>query len=268
MSDSTFAITFDELAAEVGSFLGYLRGAAYNDPEWTAQQLADIKSCVKAGLHNFYFPTPLPGEKKSHSWSFLTPVRDLTLASGARTVVLPGDFGGFEGPIYNLTSGAVPVEIPLRDKSFVDGQYALAPSNTGRPLWVSERPQSGPADRREQRRELYLFPQADAAYTLRVNYYLIPELLDGTHQHCYGGPAHAQTVIESCLAVAEQRKDDRLTTHTAAFAQRLAASVSLDRRHKPQHLGPMTDRSDGWAGRSGPPWLGSTVVTVNGVVYE
>jgi hypothetical protein len=64
--------------------------------------------------------------------------------------------------------------------------------------------------------------------------------------------------------VAEQRINAKVREHTAAFAQRLAASIGLDRRHKPQQLGQMQGE-EGWGGDGR--WLGATTVTVNGVTY-
>lgn len=263
MDTATFTITFDELAGEVGAFLGYGRGVKYQQPEWDSEQEFAIRSCVKAGLHNFYYPAPQPGES-AHSWSFLSPTKEFTLASGARTVLLPEDFGGVLGGVFNATTSVCPYQLQPRDKSWIDLEFVRSSSQTGAPRYFAVRAQAAVRDTAEQREELYVFPEADAAYTLRVSYYLVPAATDGTHQHCYGGRAHAQTILESCLAVAEQRLNAKVREHTAAFAQRLAASIGLDRRHQPQQLGQM--QGEELQFRDGR-WLGSTTVTVNGVTY-
>lgn len=266
MPESTFTVTFDELAAEVGRFLGYGRGTKYGETAWNARQQSVIDMVVKAGVHRFYYPEPLPGEISSHTWSFLQPVATLTLASGATTVDLPLDFAGFEGPLSNMTSGARPTTIPFRSTGFIDQQYANMPNQTGRPLWVAERPKKLIQPGSGQRKELYFFPEADQAYSLQGYYYLLPNFLDGTHQHCYGGAEHGQTIIASCLAVAEDRQlGIGGGPQGRNWMVRLASSVSMDRRNKPASLGIDVGGEPqgvyGWQG------LPTTQVTVNGVQY-
>lgn len=266
MAEPNFAVTFDELAAEVGRFLGYGRGPKYGETAWNARQQGAIDPCVKGGVHRFYYPEPLPGEHTGHTWSFLQPTETLTLASGDRTVLLPADFAGFEGPLTNLTSGARPTVVAFRDPSFIDRQFSVTPNQTGRPLWAAERPRRSVQPDAEQRRELYVFPAADQSYSLQCRYYLLPAFLDGTRQHCYGGAVHGQTIIASCLALAEERQSGLSGgPEYRNWLTRLTASVSADRRHKPASLGLDTGGEDegGYGWRD----LPTTQVTVYGVEH-
>ena len=65
-----------------------------------------------------------------------------------------------------------------------------------------------------------------------------------------GGAMHSELVLESCLAVAEQRRNDEQGIHTQNFTQMLAAAISRDRREGPQNYGLMRHPSDalseGW----------------------
>src|SRR5436190_13671644 len=97
--ESTLSLTLNDLSAEVGRFLGYGRGAAFQDAAWTKDQQAAIDSCVASGLRQFYFPPAVPPEISSYDWSFLKPVCTATFTQGASVVALPDDFGGFEGDI-------------------------------------------------------------------------------------------------------------------------------------------------------------------------
>ncbi len=109
---------------------------------------------------------------------------------------------------------------------------------------VALRPKKGTTIGRGQRFEFYLWPIADQDYTLAFTYSLLMDALTGDHPFCYGGAMHAETILESCLAVAESRLDDSMTVHAVEFQRRMIASISQDRRSKPAHLGYNGDHSD------------------------
>lgn len=236
--ESTLSISRDELRAEIGSFLGYGRGAAYSETAWTAIQERAIDSCLNSGLHRFYFPPPLPNERVAHEWSFLKPTAQLTLADGKSAVPLPDDFGGLSGGVLQ-SSPAGRSWSPLRvvGTGEVDRLAAQDDDVTGCPRVVAIRPLKGTGRDQGQRFELAVFPKADQEYVLKLAYTLAPNALTAAHPYPYGGPIHRETVLESCLAVAEKRLDDEATVHHGEFMMHLAASVSHDRKFRPQMLG-------------------------------
>lgn len=257
----SLAAQFKDLQADVGFFLGYGRGADFGFEEWDDEQQAAITRSVKGGLRNFYHC--------GYDWSFLKPVATLTLTSGAQTVPLPDDFGGIEGRLTVTvagSSGHVPIPLMGDVRPF----YAATPDMVGRPQRACIDPQRGTDATRGQRFDLFVFPQADQDYTLQFAYYVNPNYLTGAFPYAYGGAQHAETLLESCLAVAEKILDDQATIHAMEFKERLAVSMHLDRRNKPQHLGYNGDRSDlveggrsQWHGRQ---FIGDTnVVTFDGV---
>jgi hypothetical protein len=265
VSESTLSLKLSDLAAEVGLFLGYGRGAEFADVAWSAHQAAAIESIVRSGLRQFYYPPPLDNSGSAYEWSFLKPVADLTLAAAGSVVTLPDDFGGFDGDVTVTTDGAGWCPLQLVGEGLVRQRHAEASTSTGRPQMASVRPVKGTGPTRGQRFELYLWPAADGEYALRAAYYLIPEALTGARPYAYGGAPHVETILESCLAIAEQRLDDASSVHSEKFKERLAASVSHDRRLKPQLLGYNGDRSDrrGWYGRD----HGEAAVRYNGTLY-
>lgn len=233
-----------ELKARVGSFLGWGRGADYGDRAWSDQEQFEIDGIVGSGLRKFYRPVPLPNESSSYEWSFLKPVASLTLASGASTVALPDDYGGVEGQIAVSTSGStawLPVDFgPIGDVYNAEAQY---PTTTGRPLMACVEPIKGTTAKKGQHSQLRIWPIADQAYTLRFPYYVNGNVLTTANPYPLGGAQHAETVLESCLAVAEKRLDNNATVHTMEFMQQLAASISVDRQQKPQVYGYNGDMS-------------------------
>ncbi len=265
--ESTLSLKVSDLQAEVGSFLGWGRGAAFGDPTWSAQQQARIDSAVTSGLRQFYFPPPLEGAASSYDWSFLKPVATLSLALGAKTVPLPDDFGGFEGQIsIGSTAGQSYWPIDLVGVGMVYNQQSKLPTTTGRPTMCCQEPLKGTGPLSGQRAQLHFWPTADTAYAIVFQYYLLADALTIASPYAYGGAAHAETVLESCLAVAEERQDDARTVHSQKFMERLAASISWDKKSKPQKLGYNDDRSD-WRSPDRREWAGWPSISYRGVVY-
>ncbi len=261
--ESTLSLTFDDLIGEVGLFLGYGRSSS----AWTTTQTDAIRSCVRSGLRKFYFPEPVEGSQSSYEWSFLKPEASFTLTAGHQTVTLPDDFGGFEGQLTLGTANGQWCPIDLTGEGQVRQAYAQVQQQaTGRPVLAAERPLKTENPRRGQRAELWVYPIADQDYTIDCVYKILPDAITADRPYPYGGMAHAETILESCLAVAEQRLDDAMTTHTLEFQKRLLASISQDRNRKPQLMGYNGDRSLYRRRDLRNRWWPSPV-SVNGVVY-
>ena len=263
MPESTLSLAITDLQAKVGNFAGWGRGAAFGDPAWTSYQQAQIDDAVQSGLRRFYFPAPLEGRQESYCWTFLRPTVTLAFAAGASTVPLPDDFGGVEGSIsLQSVSGMMWGPIPVYNPGEVDQKYAVFPTMSGRPRMASVQWNKGTTQTTGQRAQLYLWPLADTQYSLRLQYYVLPDYLSGTAPYALGGMLHAETILESCLAVLEERLDDASTVHAQAFQTRLAASVSADRRSSAQTLGYNGDRSDGYG------WTRGDNHVVNPIAYK
>ena len=114
---------------------------------------------------------------------------------------------------------------------------------------------------------MFIFPTADQAYTLEFSYYLLAEALDGSRPYAYGGMAHAETIRAACLMAAEETLDDAQGLWAAKFRERLAASIMLDRRLKPQHGGYNGDHSEDYWTRRGSQHYEPYGVTFSGVEY-
>lgn len=238
MPESTASIELLELQAEVGAYLGFGRGMNYDDQTWDKRQQQDIDSCIASGLHKFYFPPVLPGDPKAHEWSFLKPVASLTLPVGADHILLPADFGGLSGElILSSPAGQRAEPVPVVGVGMIERQRTLTDSMTGMPRMAAIRPIIGTSRQQGQRFQLDVFPAADVEYMFDMAYTLAPNTLTAQHPYPLGGPVHRETILESCLAVAEHRKDDTAAVHRALFMEQLASSVSHDRKYRPQMLG-------------------------------
>ena len=272
MAESTLSMAYFDLADEVATYLGYTTGLMQLPANTLTKQQAVQKKrldmVIRSGLRQFYFPPPLGPGMSPTDWSFLHPTASVPLVSGSKGLQLPDDFGGFEGEI-NISPSTTLVwwSLPLRNEGFARAQYAEFPAMVSRPLFGALSPLKGTSFNAGQRTELIIFPIADQNYTLQFTYYILPDYLSGAFPYAYGGAAHAETILESCLAMAEQKLDDMSGVHTAKFAERLAASVGMDQKNKPQNLGLNRDNSDRLSWGRSPWWHNSDRITVNGVQY-
>lgn len=272
MPESTLALTLNDIAGDVGHHLGYGYGVNNGDTAWTTGQQREVDRCVAAGLRQFYYPPPLPGSNSSYDWSFLKPITPILLASGSTSAMLPDDFGGIEGDL-TLSTGNSSSLLPVRvvGEGLIRTRYAELPSRTGRPEIAAVVPVRGTTNNAGQRFELTYWPAPDQDYTAEVAYYLLPNALTTILPFAYGGMLHCETIRESCLAIAEERNDDTgAGVHKAKFFERLAASISADRKFKGELVGYNGDRSDlRYGRRSGDPreWRYASGVTFDGVQY-
>ena len=253
MAESTLSLGLADLRSEVGHFLGYGRGVAAGETAWTTPQLNGINAVIKSGVRQFMSPPPLGPGQPSHDWTFLKPTASLAVAADDEAVPLPDDFGGIEGDLSvsnaDGTYGLWPVQ--LAGEGVLRQNHSANGDSRGRPTMAAVRPLKGTTETTGQRHDLYLWPKADGAYTIGLTYYVLVDAQTDLLPYALGGGTHAETLLESCLAVAEERLDDAMAVHKAKFMERLAASVSLDRRMMPAILGYNGDNSDalGWSRR-------------------
>lgn len=270
MPEPTLAIRYQEFQAEVGEYLGWGKGVNYGEKPWTRDKSNRINSFLKAGLSNFYYPPVVPPARAIYQWSFLKPVANIAFPNGGQWVYLPDDYGGYEGQI-TITSLQTQTPWPLRITSIGEilQMYQVDPTITGRPMRAAITPVRGTRPDGGQQWQLWIYPLADQAYTFQLQYYINPDFLSGDLPYAYGGPEHHQTILESCLAVAESRLDDvalSQSNHYMAFMERLKSSIGLDTRQKAQWIGKNIDRSDCEQGydRTLLHWLIQGGVTYNG----
>jgi hypothetical protein len=256
MPESSLNIAYLDLQKDIAFFLGW-------NPDPTARterEQTALDSFTKSGLRQFYFPPPLDGRATTYEWSFLRPVTTVTLALGEQSVALPDDFGCLDSDV-SLVSSDITCPIQVFGEGYVRAAYLGMPDRMGRPEMVAIAPLKGTNVNQSQRFALLAYPIANIEYTFKLAYSILPEYLSGSKPYAYGGAAHAETILASCLAIAEQRGDDSMTVNTVKFKERLAASIGFDRRLKPQQYGYNGDRS----GRR--PWTSrfdGMIVTYNG----
>lgn len=240
MAEPTLSMGYRDFADHVGKFLGWGPGNWSSATPWfTGTQTQDIDDCVRSGVRKFYYPD------QPYDWSFMHPFVTVTLSQGTASVQLPDDVAGVEGQI-TLQAGTNQLMDPV---DFVSAGkikllYSQLPGSLGKPTHAAVDYVKGTTALSGQRANLLVFPMADQPYALEFRAYVTPDAPTIANPYVYGGSQHTETIIEACLAVAEQRFDDKMAIHTQLFAERLKASVALDGRNKPQLFGYNGDQSD------------------------
>lgn len=270
MTESTLSIQLSSLRKEVGEFLGHGRDSS----KWESGDKEKIDACIKSGLRRFYMPSMnrgVDGWRAEHQWSFLKPITSLVTESGTKSYDLPDLYAGIIG---NLTHAADETyqDIRITSESRIRSMRASDDSQ-GIPHLAAVRPKSTTNASSEtvfdasggQRFELVLYRTPDAAYTFEYQFRINPDALTSSAPYPLGGAAHAETILEGCLAVAEERYNKEKGIHNQNFIERLIASLDHDKRSStPDVLGYNGDRSNGEFG----PGEKITYVRFNGVLYD
>ena len=219
-----------DLMNGVGHYLGY---NVETDPLgtlafWDADQLADIKRSVNGGYRGFLYPPAIEEDKKPYEWSFLSPSGALAFLVGVQKVDLPLDFGGaLFGATLDLENRRLQVISEDRFNALTGG----VSSTTGERQYVSAlRPVQFGAS--EVPWELGVYPTPTVDRIVRFRYMREPLMLDDTEEIPWGGDKHSETIMQSCLAVAELFQDDEHGVHWERFLHRLRYSIAIDERER------------------------------------
>ena len=172
----------------------------------------------------------------------------------ANEYALATDFGGIRGSFtYRDGDGYMPLR--LVNESAVRMLRSQESIRKGVPEYCAIIPSTTDNDGTSaQTYKLSLFPFPDKVYDLYYAYTVFVESpTDNAAGNAddnnvpTGGMMHGETILASCLAVAEQMVDEfnNPGKMAAAYQQRLAASISFDRRQMlPDGFGYNSDNSD------------------------
>lgn len=267
MAVPTRTLTKADFFRKLARRLGWSQGTAASETAWTAQETYDLQDMVNSGYSRFLNTPPIPGHPGGYQWSFLKPVWSGVLETNAKRVSLPDDFGNFEGLVTVTRTTGTYFAMRLGSEDRVREAYMLSPDSSGVPALCGVEWAKGVTKIEGARAVLAVFPKADAAYTLKAAYTLIPDALSDNSPYAYGAEMHSETILLSCLAIAEERLDDIANgPQYQAFLRSLASSIQQDQRLKPADLGRNEDRSDDLNVVWNPHWQDANyTVTIGGV---
>jgi len=225
VAEPTLSLTLDELRREVARFLSF--GREFD--ALTIHQREDVDSIVRRGLRQFYTPPPV-ANATAHQWTFLRPTISLETVAGQESYPLPDDFGAMMGSRLTRT-GHHPSPGPMlvsdyHYRSVVEGSSI----RTGDPSIATVRPRAIAGDlANPTRHDLLLFPVPDASSTLQYQYHAVQDAVASELAHPAGAAMHGETILASCLAIAEEYVVSPTTQYRQLFRERLASSIGLDR---------------------------------------
>jgi len=148
----------------------------------------------------------------------------------------------------------------------VNSQYikrlseSTAVQHIGYPEYFSIEPHTWPAgnDNNPQDFRIAVYPFPQVAMSLHMHAKYAPQALSHVDDQPLGAASHSETIMVSCLAIAEEFGDTPSSKYRELFMQRLAASVMSDRTGMyAGNLGYNKDESD----LVERPWRRNTTVT-------
>ena len=247
MAESSLSIGFVDLKQAVGHFLGY--GAT--ETQWTATQAAEIEGVVQSGVRRVYYPPAVNAETLGYEWSFLQPTTTLTVTAGVADYDLPDDLGRLSGDLHYAADQRRPPVILVSLGTLLSMRSHEERSDA--PAFMATRFKASDGST-GSRQEVLLYPEPDVEYVLTYEYDAYSGKLTDEYPYPLGGMSLAELFLESCLAVAEQRVNDEVGSHTAIFQALLVDAIARDRKHGARYFGPMGHRESD----SRRPWHGDT----------
>ncbi len=236
MAESGLSIGFPTLQIEVGVYLGYGSDTA----SWDSEATSLVNRIIQSGIRQFYYP-PIIDRVGLHSWSFLIPTATITTVADQWEYDLPDDFSQMAGNLQyddSVCRTDIPVIgyghlLALRSRDDESGNATVAA--------IRFKASSGTTG---QRNELLLHSPPDDVYTLTYRYEAYNGALSAANPYPLGGMKYAETIISSCLAIAEARINGEKSIHKEQFETNLATAIASDRNTGAKNFGFMGDRSD------------------------
>jgi hypothetical protein len=144
---------------------------------------------------------------------------------------LPWDYGGMSGDgIFHYANAENKLStVTITSESNIR-RLRQASVDTGTPYLVCIVPLATDGTQGQRWAAMFHNPPNDVL-TLNYRYYVMPDALVLTSlEYPYGSAAHSETILESCLAIAESREKDGGTgEHQLRFAALLQSSIDHDR---------------------------------------
>jgi hypothetical protein len=230
MAESTLTLTLLDIKSALGEYLGISR----DKDDWTSENTADVSRIMAVGQRQFYAPSyrPVPNAPlKPYVWSFLRGRLSQAISSSTASYDMPNDFTGFLEPRLSFTSTKTwSLKLTSMDDflEHVQDFGTSMPSGISQPLLAALESKTSTLGATGQRWTLYLWPTPTASATITAQYRIAPNVLADDTYYPLGGELHSETLLESCLAAAEEHLNDQLTIHRQRFDELLNQSILLD----------------------------------------
>jgi len=232
---NTLSIDYTQLKNAVADYLGF--GSTL-----TEAQANKVDSYIASGLRQFYYPPKMEGVEEDFEWSFMRMDGSVQTSANVGTYLLDNGVGRIAGAIYfagdDRQMRPIPI-VPVGDITALRRR-----GEKGAPQYAALTFSSSFGSK-GQRMELELYPCPDRAYLLSFKAEADTGMINSTTRpYPLGGARFSELVLESCLAIAEQRANDTTGDHTAQFNRLLVSAVAKDRKSSASVYGQMGDRTE------------------------
>lgn len=225
MAEPTLSVTLGEIRREVSRFLSF--GREYDALTITQQE--DVDSIIRRGLRQFYYPPPSVAGMH-HRWTFLQPTHRITTVEDQGVYALPDDFGAMVSTKLTYAGHEVVGGPQVVSDHALREVVESSPVASGRPLYATVRPRmSGDQLVSPTRYDLVMYPVPEREYLLDVVYSVVLDAVSQGVDIPAGASVHSETILASCLAIAEEYVVDPIAKYRELFRERLVSSIASDR---------------------------------------
>jgi hypothetical protein len=202
----------------------------YGGTSWSAAQTTEAKQASNDGYLAYLNDNPA-------GWTFMAPSATLAVTAGSTTTALPTDFGELVGGFTLPTAAtAYNTSIESRGEGFIRA-YNASGITGGYPLYYAIVPSVFVAAT-GQRNAVLWGPPCGSSVNMNYRYRVYAAALVNDTDYPLGGQAHAMTILQSALRVAEQRKGDVEGVQSMLyFKMYLPQSITRDNALRPSNLG-------------------------------
>jgi hypothetical protein len=259
MAESALTLGFTELELEVGRYLGYDATVG----NWSAAEVAEVERYIQSGVRQFYYPPAIEGVEPAYEWSFLKLTTTISTAASDAVQDLPDLLGRVVGD-FHFAPNVYLKTVPVVSEAYL--QLMLQKStDEGRPQVAAIRHTHSDLSG-GQRMEVAWWPIPDAVYVMTYRYEAYSgKLVKTSNENALGGMKHSETILASCLSVAELRANDERGPHWDNFTRLLAVSISQDRKASARNYGYLGGESETALPRHG--WQDSYDITYKATTW-
>lgn len=156
---------------------------------------------------------------------------DVITIDSEDTFTMPWDYGGMAGDgVFTYANAESKLHTITLTTDVDIRRLRQTTVSTGTPYLAAILPKTTDGTEGQRWEAIFHLPPNDVL-TLHYRYYVLPDALVLTSlEYPYGSVAHSETILESCLAIAESREKNLATTeHQQRFSILLQSSIDHDR---------------------------------------
>ncbi|KKN51291.1 hypothetical protein LCGC14_0623990 [marine sediment metagenome] len=221
--------TFSDIYTKVADYLG----TDITD----ATDLAAVKDIVYRGYMKFLMPVS-PKDEEIYIWSWLRQPWKMTFEPNKWEYPLPKDFDRFfrkieyDGVADGNQMQQVSERSIMRNRSNLEFtsypySYAIRTAKFDKAVGSVK--------------EMIVYPTPVNRSVVNSTYVMTPDKPETTTDYFIGGPVESETILQCCLAVAENQEDEKIGVETKKAVDLIQALIRKDKGEAPDTVGRVRD---------------------------